>query len=977
MKRTAICLLLAITSTTSVLAQKYSVKGKIIEEDTKEVVPMATIQVLSLPDSAYVTGMASGLDGTFNIKSIKKGKYVLKISYIGFQNYTTSLDFTNSKQSSKDLGIITLTSDAKLLESAVVTAQAAQVQVSGDSIIYNSSAFRVPEGSALEELVKKLPGADVDENGKITINGKEVSKILIDGKEFFTDDTDVAMKNLPTSMVDKIKAYDRKSDLARVTGIDDGEEETVLDLTVKKGMDQAWIGNVDLSIGTKDRYAEKIMINRFTNKNQMSLVGSMNNTNDMGFPGGGGGPRWGARNGLITSKMAGFNFATTSDKLETNGNIRYRYKGTDSETNSATQNFVTSTGAFSNSRSKNLSNSSSVNADFKLEWKPDTMTNIIFRPNGSYSVNNGYSSSSSATFNSDPNELSDDPLADADSLASNIVDYIVNTNASIQQTYSDSKSINASLQANRKLSSNGRNITFRASGGLSGSESKQLSASRVLYTPSDPNAKAPTYNNRYYTTPGESNNYSLQLTYSEPIWKQTYLQFSYKFSYSYNKNDRKAFIYDSQAYKDLQESLANNKYDIDAILDFMQESGYEQTLSDSLSQFSEYRNYNHDIELMFRVIRKKYNFNVGVKAMPQYSTLNYKYMGKEYPEIDRDVFNITPTLDFRYKFSDISQLRFNYRGRTSQPSMTNLLDITDDSDPLNIKKGNPGLKPSFTNTFRLFYNNFIPDRQQSYMTHIYFSTTKNDISNMISYDETTGVKTTQPMNINGNWNIGGMFNFNTALDHDHYYTVNTFTSVRYNNQVSYLDPQQYDINKSKTRQLNLGERLSLGYRNDWFEFTINGNINYSHSRNNVVESSNLDTYNFSYGFSTNIYMPWGTKIATDLSQNSRRGYSQSSMNTNELLWNAQISHSMLKNNALTISLQIYDILGQQSNISRTINAMMSSDTEYNSINQYAMLHVIYKLNLFGGKTAGQNMPGGGFGPGRRGPGGGMGPGRPH
>lgn len=263
------------------------------------------------------------------------------------------------------------------------------------------------------------------------------------------------------------------------------------------------------------------------------------------------------------------------------------------------------------------------------------------------------------------------------------------------------------------------------------------------------------------------------------------------------------------------------------------------------------------------------------------------------------------------------------------------------------------------------------------MTHIYFSTTKNDISNMISYDETTGVKTTQPMNINGNWNIGGMFNFNTALDHDHYYTVNTFTSVRYNNQVSYLDPQQYDINKSKTRQLNLGERLSLGYRNDWFEFTINGNINYSHSRNNVVESSNLDTYNFSYGFSTNIYMPWGTKIATDLSQNSRRGYSQSSMNTNELLWNAQISHSMLKNNALTISLQIYDILGQQSNISRTINAMMSSDTEYNSINQYAMLHVIYKLNLFGGKTAGQNMPGGGFGPGRRGPGGGMGPGRPH
>jgi len=307
--------------------------------------------------------------------------------------------------------------------------------------------------------------------------------------------------------------------------------------------------------------------------------------------------------------------------------------------------------------------------------------------------------------------------------------------------------------------------------------------------------------------------------------------------------------------------------------------------------------------------------------------------------------------------------------------MVNLLDITDDSDPLNITKGNPGLKPSFSNELRLFYNNFIADKQMSYMTHVWYNNTMNSISNKVSYDSTTGVKTTQPMNINGNWSTGIFGNFNTPLDHAKKLTINTFTTLSYTNNVSYIDSTLYNAGKSKTRQFNASERLSLGYRTDWWDVEANGSINYQNSRNNVISSNNLNTYTFSYGFAANVTLPWGTSLSTDMSMNSRRGYSQSSMNTNELLWNVQVSQSFLKGKPLTISFQAYDILGQQSNISRTINSIMRSDTWSNAINQYCMLHVIYKLNIFGSKEAREGMGGpGGFGPG--GFGGGPGGGRP-
>ena len=316
----------------------------------------------------------------------------------------------------------------------------------------------------------------------------------------------------------------------------------------------------------------------------------------------------------------------------------------------------------------------------------------------------------------------------------------------------------------------------------------------------------------------------------------------------------------------------------------------------------------------------------------------------------------------------MSNLRINYRATTTQPSMSDLLDIYDDSDPLNITTGNPGLKPSFTQRLRLFYNQYWEKTQRAVMTFFNFQTVKNSISDKVTYDATTGGRIIRPENINGNWSMNGAFMFNTPLDSLGNWNINTFTNLNYNNNVGYVAlDQNSSSQKNITKDMTIGERLSGSYRNNWLEIELDGNLQYRHTRNDLQTTANLDTWQFAYGINFNFSLPWNMSISTDLHENSRRGYTDASLNTNELVWNAQISQSLLKNNALTLMIQFYDILHQQSNFSRTVSATSRNDTEYNSINSYAMLHAIYRFNLFAGQNGGPAGPpaGPGHGPGRR------------
>ena len=549
-----------------------------------------------------------------------------------------------------------------------------------------------------------------------------------------------------------------------------------------------------------------------------------------------------------------------------------------------------------------------------------------------------------------------DPLVSIEELVADSI--VVNKNRTGSLSRNTNTSGSAMLQINRRLSSNGRNVTLRGDFSYGDQDSKSLSLSEVnYYKMMIASGNMTQFTNRYNLTPTKNWSYGIQTTYSEPIALRTYLQFSYQYKYSYNKSDRSTYTYSPLG--DIFSGIVPVYGGFDDYLSLITNPvGTDSPYYDKdQSRFSEYKNYTHQIDVMFRMIRDNYQLNAGVMFQPQKSHFIQDYRGV-YADTTRTVFNVSPTLDFRYRPNYTTELRINYRGTTQQPQMSDLLDITDDSNPLNITKGNPGLKPSFTNNLRVNYNTFIQDHMRSVMLFGNYSNTRNSISNSVQYIEETGGRITKPENINGNWNASLGFMFNTAIDSAGVWNVNTFTMVNHTNSVGYLfDNDLRESVKNTTKNSMIMERLQASYRKDWFEIALDGSVNYTHARNEMQSESDLDTWQFSYGGSINIFAPWGTSLSTDLHNQSRRGYNDSSMNTNELIWNLQLSQSFLKGNALTVSLQFYDMLHQMSTYSRSVSAMQRMDTEYNSINSYAMLHVIYRFNAFGGNQARQMMRG--------------------
>ena len=959
MKRSILSMLLMLVAIAS-LAQERLISGKITDRDTKDPIEQVTIQLLKT-DSTYVSGAISNERGLFHVNAPANGKYLLKITSVGYKPTVKRIQISEDKNLA--MGNVVIGADAIMLKGAVVTAMAQKVSLKEDTFVYNSAAYRTPEGSVVEELVKRLPGAEVSDDGTIKINGKEVKKILVDGKEFMTGDTKTALKNLPTSIIDKIKAYDEKSDLSKVTGIDDGEEQTVLDFGVKKGMNKGVISNIDLGVGNKNRYNMRGMGGYFADNNRFMLFANANNTSDRGFGGGPGRGFWGGANGLNASKMIGANYNyELKNKFKFNTSLRWNHSDGDVWSSRSSENFMGTSNSFSNSLSQSYSRSNSWNGNIRLEWMPDSMTNILFRPSISWSSSDGLSGSQSASYNKDPYTITTkDPLSEEGIEEMEKAEAMVNSQLTNGITYSDNNNINGMLQVNRKLGNKGRNITLRVDAKYTDKDSKSISLNNAkLYLVQTAEGKDSTYQtNRYNLTPSKNYSYAGQLTYSEPLWKATFLQFSYKFTYSYSKSDRNTYDFSKYAMSGDHEYRGWDSY-LNPFAGHL-----EDYKDDDQSRFSEYRNYNHDIQVMMRFIRQKYNLNFGVMVQPQQSKYIQDYQGVHVDTV-RNVVNVSPTLDFRYRFSKMSNLRINYRGTTSQPSISQLLDITDNSDPLNISMGNPGLKPSFTQNFRLFYNNFVQNHNKGIMTFVNFSTTNNSISNKVTYDETTGGRITRPENINGNWNAMGAFMFNCSIDSAGVWNINTGAHANYNNYVSYLSlDKKSDSQKNTTRSITWRQNLSFSYRNDWAEFSLDGTLTYNKAKNKLQPTSNLETWQFSYGPSMTLTAPWGTSLNSSLSINSRRGYNDSSMNTDEFVWNAQLSQGFLKGKPLTIMLQFYDLLRQQSTFSRAISATSRTDTEYNAINSYAMLHVVYRLNLFGGKQARQGGPGGPGGPGGR------------
>ncbi|MCR4958667.1 MAG: outer membrane beta-barrel protein [Prevotella sp.] len=930
-----------------------SISGQLLDASTKEPVHLVTVQLFAAPDSTFVGGTISDEKGNFSLQAPSNGTYRLKFTFVGYQ--TMQREVSLRRNQSQDLGELLFLPDAITLKEAVVTGRAAQIVVRKDTLVYNPDAYRTPEGSPIEELIKRMPGAEVDEDGNITVNGKKIEKILLDGKEFMLGDVETALKNLPVSIIQNVKFYDQQSDQARITGIEDGNKQAVLDFTIKKGMNRGYMTNLDLAGGTKHRYASRGMGSAFTDKTRFVLMGNLNNKEENAG--------WWNRRGLNARKMLGTNLNyDDGEKLKMDASVRWNHRDGDNANENASENFYSQTSrTFSNSRSNSYSRSDNWYGNVRLEWKPDTLTNILMRANGSIGNNDGTSTSANATFDDDPYLYDNNPLDIVHDPSSVLYPYLVNHNHGASLSYGENKNAWAMLQFYRKLNQRGRNVTLRLEGNIGDSENRSASSNEVWLhrVKNQAGADSTYFTSRYNTTPSDNSGYVFSALYSEPLWKGAHLQANYELRYSQNKSDRKTYDFShlpqnpfagiTPIYRDWDPWTAPLSFPVGDTNVSGTVGETSPFLDKNLSRYSEYKNYTHNIRLTLRHYQEEYDYNVGILVQPQHSNFIQDYRGI-YVDTIRNVVNVTPTIDFHYKFSDQESIWLHYRGDTRQPDITQLLDIRDDSNPLYITSGNPGLKPQFTNSLNVYYNNYIQKYKRSIVLYGNYRHIRNSISNLVRYNAETGGSESRPENINGNWNADGGFTFNTAIDSTAHWNVGTDTRLRYNHYVSYVSQRLANAQKNTTKTTNINQRLNASFRNDWLEVTLDGNVNYQHSRNELQPNANLDTWRFSYGGQVMFRLPNGFEISTNLHENSRRGYNDPSSNTNELIWNGQVSKTFLKSKTLVVALNFYDLLGQQSNYERWVNANGRSDTRYNSINSYAMLHVRYRLNMFGGKV---------------------------
>lgn len=928
----AICILLPLASQNNI-----RITGTVLDKTDNSPIEQASIRVLKEKDSTYVTGLATDVAGKFLI-NINPGKYIISTSYLGYKENFTHVD---ASKKSVVMNNILLSADGIMLNEAVVTAKAVEIAIKGDTVEYNADSYKVQQSAVVEDLLKKMPGAEVDSEGKITINGKEITKILVDGKEFFSSDPKMASKNLPASMVDKLQVLDRKSDMSQMTGFDDGEEETVINLTVKKGMKQGLFGTATGGMGSKDRYGVSGIVNYMLNDNQITFIGGSNNTNNEGFSdntGGSfrgirsGGLSFGGNNGITKSSNGGFNFAiSSSPKLKWGGNIRYGNTNNDVESSKYSEEYNLDDpkgNQFNESKNWGNNKSNNFSADLRFEWTPDSLTKIIFTPNIQLGNNT------------------------SNQYGNNLVRYATDTlnwGNSSSFTDGDTHSTSARLQISRELGKKGRVLSLSLTGGFNDLKNDEMLWSKTNYKTTSGDSiqvidrKSRQENNGY--------NWRAYASYVEPIGRNNFIQLNYSYRKNYSESDKKGFNLDEYDQYTVVDTTATRKLENDFI--------------------------NQEIGVNFKSVRTKYNYTLGVAVQPS-SSKSWTTTTSRESYVSNNVVNFSPVAQFNYLWSKRHNLRLDYNGSTNQPTTTQLSDVRDESNPVNITYGNPNLKPAFSNQFRIRFQNFNPEKSSALMFFGGFTFSTNDIVQK-TYNLDAGKKETTYDNINGNWNSQMRVIYNTPLRNKKF-SINSMSFARFTNDNGYINGT-----KNTAKTLGLGESLGLRFRTDMLthittngslEVSLRGNINYSNTTNTLEGQQDQRILRYGGTFSTIAFLPYGIMIDSDITYSANNS-SQSVYKLNEWMWNATVSKDFpitLKKKSYgngTVKLSFYDILQQRTNISQSANTRGYTETVTSTLPAYFMASFVYKFQLFkgGAKVSEMNYGDDQRGPGGRPPGG--------
>jgi len=926
---------------------KGSVKGVVVDTAGKQPMSEATVSVTPEKDTSNVQFVITDQHGDFQFRSLTPGNYSLLITFEGYHHIRKQFRIDGVNKDI-DFRIIYLHREADLLAEVVI--QRPPMQIKKDTVEYNAESFATKPNAVAEDQLKKLPGVQVDASGNITAQGEKVTRVLVNGKRFFSDDPKLATRNIPPDIVEKYQIFDDLDDQSKFSGFDDGNRIKTINIVTRRDRRQGYFGRAVAGAGTDEKYDESFNFHRFNNEQQISVLGQGNDINKQNFTvqdvlgssggrrGSGGGPSAATNqsaSGITTVWAGGVNYRDSWGKYDAYGSYFYNFNHVSTNTQSLTEKFFSTDDDTSNTTTRSspaISRTTNQRMSFNVENKNDSGNSFVFRPNITFQRTSPNSSSNSATVDQNGAPVS----------------------SSVGNSYNTNSGFNingSNLTLRHKFKKAFRTISLDITGtvNVNNGDGYYNSLNNFYRLDSVQDLK------QFYNDSLHSVNISPTLSYTEPISKHSIIELNYNHTYS-------------------RSTTTNNTYDYE-------DAAKAYTLFDSLFSNSYKFVSNSDrFSLSYRLQAGKANLNIGSGL--QFLHFNSLNTTKDIT-VPGNFVNLTPTVSFTYSFSNRQRFRMYYTGRTGNPSASQLQPLTTTSDDINFTQGNQSLKPQFTHSMRMLYSSFNPSTMNVIFATVNASTTVNDIQSEITPNDKGG-QTTKYINLNGTYSASGYFDYGFSLKKPKS-NLNLITNISYSQSQNLIDTSRniavIQYQHDYTRNTSLAETISWTTNiKKNFDMNLSSALNYNIARNSIRPSSDFDYLSEVVEAEFTAYTNSGWLVASTFtytySDNHTPGY-----NASIPLWSPSIAKSLFKKKNGEVRLTVFDVLNKNTSVSRSVSLNQVSDSRTTTLTRYAMLTFTYNLNNFAGRNQ-RRMPGvfpgrfrGGDGSGGRGGGGGFGGGR--
>ncbi|MEP6675821.1 MAG: outer membrane beta-barrel family protein [Ferruginibacter sp.] len=918
MKKLAALLVLLTFIAIAVTAQT-TIKGSVMDTTSKKPVQNVVLALLRQKDSVLYKFVRSDEAGNFTMNNIKTGDYVLMITHPLYAEYVDNIEVKNAELT---LGNISITPKSKLLEEVIVKS-GTPIKIKGDTITYTADSFKVKEGANVEALLKKLPGIQVDKNGKITAMGEEVKKVLVDGEEFFGDDPGVAVKNLRADAVKEVQVFDKKSDQAAFTGIDDGEKNKTINLKLKEDRKKGYFGKAELSGGLKDNYNNSAMLNAFKGKRKFATYGIMSNTGQtnldwddaqnygggmdglemgmsddggmyMSYNGGDGDDNyWGGRNGIPKNWNAGVHYSNKFDAKKQSLNMGYKFSKVNAPAGTTTysKTFLPDTSWNTNSISNSFSSKIKHAFNLTYEISLDSMNSL--KITGKFGANNTQSSS--------------DYYSEA--VDANVSSKFINNSTRKSNNKSDNNSIAGTVLWKHKFKKIFRTISINTD--FSRYESDN---SGFLYSLNNFFTSGNIYKRDTVDQKNIRNNIGLtsntRIAYTEPLIKDMYLELNYTISASRNSNDRTS----------LKKGLGD----------------YTQVI-DSLSNHFDFNKLVNKPGVNLRYNKKKYTFSIGSTFAFNHFIQNNVTKNQNY---NYDFSTFFPSASFSYKLKGNKNVRLYYNGSGTAPTAEQLQPIKDNTDPLNVVIGNPDLKQSFQHSFGASYNFYDMLKEKNLWSNLNISTTQHSFA-QYSYIDTLGRRNSQTVNVNGAYYVNLYMQYGFKLKKPN---LRLGFSPRFNGSrnIDFVNGI-----KNVTNNQNYGFSVNVNKEVDKkYSISLGPQFSYTHATATVNSSANANFWLLGGYGDVDITLPWKLEFSTDANFEIRQKDPRFDKNTNYTKWNASLEKNILKD-VFVAKVQVFDILDQNRGYNRNFTSYNFTESFYNTLRRYWMLTLTWNFSKNG------------------------------